>query len=152
MTSCEERGRSGASTSFLDRCDPRKPLSLRDVQSAGRSAWRQKQEEQACPSFPQRWAALRMRLDSSLRWNDEDSTPVIPGEQRETRNPGAYNRGKEVLFLSRSRRRRSNLFFRQRLLRSYLSLAMTRLLDLMPLPIKGEGTHSQSYTTSVEHY
>ena len=27
-------------------------------------------------------------LDSSLRWNDEDDTPVIPGEQRETRNPG----------------------------------------------------------------
>ena len=50
--------------------------------------------------FPQRWAAIRMRLDSSLRWNDEDSTPVIPGEQRETRNPGAYNRGKGVLFLS----------------------------------------------------
>jgi len=42
-----------------------------------------------------------MRLDSSLRWNDEDSTRVIPGEQRETRNPGAYNRGKGVLFLSR---------------------------------------------------
>ena len=50
-----------------------------------------------------------MRLDSSLRWNDEDSTPVIPGEQRETRNPGAYNRGKEVLFLSSDCKERSNL-------------------------------------------
>ncbi len=28
-------------------------------------------------------------LDSSFRWNDENDTPVIPGEQRETRNPGA---------------------------------------------------------------
>ncbi len=28
-------------------------------------------------------------LDSSFRWNDEDDTPVIPGEQCETRNPGA---------------------------------------------------------------
>jgi hypothetical protein len=34
-----------------------------------------------------------MRLDSSLRWNDEDSTPVIPGEQRETRNPGGITGG-----------------------------------------------------------
>jgi len=41
-----------------------------------------------------------MRLDSSLRWNDEDSTSVIPGEHRETRNPEAYTRGKGVLFLS----------------------------------------------------
>jgi hypothetical protein len=43
-----------------------------------------------------------MRLDSSFRWNDKDSTSVIPGEQRETRNPSAYSRGKGVLFLSRS--------------------------------------------------
>jgi len=28
-------------------------------------------------------------LDSSFRWHDEDDTPVIPGEQRETRDPGA---------------------------------------------------------------
>jgi hypothetical protein len=28
-------------------------------------------------------------LDSSLRWNDGDHKPVIPGEQRETPNPGA---------------------------------------------------------------
>jgi hypothetical protein len=28
-------------------------------------------------------------LDSSFRWNDADDMPVIPGEQRETRNPGA---------------------------------------------------------------
>ena len=28
-------------------------------------------------------------LDFSFRWNDEDDPPVIPGEQRETRNPGA---------------------------------------------------------------
>ena len=28
-------------------------------------------------------------LDSSFRWNDEDDMPVIPGEHRETRNPGA---------------------------------------------------------------
>ena len=27
--------------------------------------------------------------DSSLRWNDADDMPVIPGEHRETRNPGA---------------------------------------------------------------
>ena len=30
-------------------------------------------------------------LDSNFRWNDEDDKPVIPGEQRETRNPGAEN-------------------------------------------------------------
>ena len=71
-------------------------------QSAGRLAWREQQEEQDCPSCQQRWAALRMRLDSSLRCNDEDSPPVIPGAQRETRNPGAYHRGKGILFLSRS--------------------------------------------------
>ena len=28
-------------------------------------------------------------LDSSLRWNDAGDMPVIPGEHRETRNPGA---------------------------------------------------------------
>ncbi len=28
-------------------------------------------------------------LDSSLRWNDDPATLVIPGEQRETRNPEA---------------------------------------------------------------
>jgi hypothetical protein len=27
-------------------------------------------------------------LDSRLRGNDENDTPVIPGEHRETRNPG----------------------------------------------------------------
>ena len=57
-----------------------------------------------------------MRLDSSLRWNDEDSTPVIPGEQRETRNSGAYNRGKGVLFLSscswQEKRKAGNLTLR----------------------------------------
>ena len=28
-------------------------------------------------------------LDASLRWHDDDHMPVIPGEHRETRNPGA---------------------------------------------------------------
>ena len=34
------------------------------------------------------YPARAIFLDSSLRWNDEHDTPVIPGEQRETRNPG----------------------------------------------------------------
>ena len=34
-------------------------------------------------------ASLPHLLDSSFRWNDKDDPPVIPGEQRETRNPGA---------------------------------------------------------------
>ena len=28
-------------------------------------------------------------LDSSFRWHDEDDMPIIPGERRETRDPGA---------------------------------------------------------------
>jgi hypothetical protein len=30
----------------------------------------------------------RIPLDSRLRGNDENNPPVIPGEQREARNPG----------------------------------------------------------------
>ena len=61
-----------------------------------------------------------MRLDSSLRWNDEDSTSVIPGEQRETRNPGAYTRGKGVLFLSSNAKNLSE--------RPFVSLRVTTLV------------------------
>ena len=45
-----------------------------------------------------------MRLDSSLRWNNEDSMPVIPGEQRETRNPGGITGGKCSILLDASLR------------------------------------------------